>query len=76
MPKDGWQSITVRDDIYDQWFKWYAARRFNLKIEHGITSFGGMMSMILANQKPENHSKIVEPLLKVTPDKKGVQNII
>lgn len=76
MPKPGFASITIKETIYDAWFKWYADRLYNLRTQFGITSFAGLMTLILSNQKPENYKTIVEPLLKVQTDKKDRAKII
>lgn len=44
MPKKGWKSITVKEDVYDYFKKEYDKRKVENKLEDGITSFTGFIN--------------------------------
>jgi len=46
MPKPGYKSITVMQDIYDELYADYAKIRTDLYLE-GITSFSGYVTQLL-----------------------------
>lgn len=68
MPKDGFTSITMRDDAYNEIHNWYISREKNL-ISLGINSFSAVItSIVLSAMKPDGlHLK---ELQDVEPDKK------
>ena len=47
MPKEGWKSITVRQDVYDYFKKQYEKRKLEEKLESGVTSFSGYVNHLL-----------------------------
>ena len=47
MPKPGFRSITVSNNVYDYWNKIYEKNKDKLEIEEGITSFTGYIYSIL-----------------------------
>jgi len=43
LPKEGFKSITVSEDLYQNWMKWYLAEKKKGKIPLYITSFVGFL---------------------------------
>ena len=53
MPKAGFKSITVSENIYDKFYKKYEKKKKILAMK-GINSFSGYMVSILAKQLEES----------------------
>jgi len=56
LPRKGWKSITVRDEIYDYfWKEWRRRRTEHLKM--GVTSFSGFVTQQLSGlMRKEKHA--------------------
>lgn len=44
MPASGFKSITVKDEVYDYFFKEWEKVKAEYALKHGITSFSGYIS--------------------------------
>lgn len=47
MPRAGFKSITVKEAVYDYFFKKYQENQKYYQLEYGITSFGGFVTWLL-----------------------------
>lgn len=47
MPKKGWRSITVTDEVYEFFFKEWQSHRDEYRMKYGITSFSGFTTKLL-----------------------------
>ena len=63
MPKKGFKTITVREEIYDWFKKQYENLPAEYKARHGLTSFSGFCSYMLA--------KMIEQEKKHTQERKA-----
>ena len=58
MPAKGFRTITVREDVYDYFFKEYDKNKTNLAVKKGITSFSGYvshrLSQLMEQEKKRN----------------------
>jgi hypothetical protein len=66
MPKQGFKSITVSENVYNKFFKSYERSRSGLELK-GITSFSGyltsmMEEVMLKNETFAKHSPYIEKL--------------
>ena len=63
MPKNGYQSITVKETVYSNFFQKYDAIKDDLRIL-GITSFAGFISFLLNKiiNDPKAWNAIVETM--------------
>ena len=66
MPKPGFKSITVSENVYNKFFKSYEHSRSGLELK-GITSFSGyltsmMEEVMLKNETFAKHSPYIEKL--------------
>ena len=62
MPRSGFNSVTIRSEVYDIWYEWYHDRRHNLYLM-GITSFAGLITTVIMsvkNKEGEHLTKIIE----------------
>lgn len=44
MPKPGWKSITVTDDVYNYFHDEYLKRKKQRRLQEGVTSFSGYIT--------------------------------
>ncbi len=47
MPREGYKSITVKQEVYDYLMKEYQKRKTELLTKHGISSFSGYVTFRL-----------------------------
>lgn len=47
LPRKGWKSITVSEDVYDYFWKEWQENKNEHKLKEGITSFSGFLTKIL-----------------------------
>jgi len=59
MPAPGFKSITVKDDVYDYFYKEWLKVKDKYALEHGITSFSGFISKRLYDliQQEKKHTR-------------------
>ena len=62
MPKDGFKSITVSDEVYNKLLKEYHLRSDELK-EQGVCSFTGFITKSLNDHKEQSRSNDLTELL-------------
>jgi hypothetical protein len=60
MPAKGFKSITVRDDVYDYFWKRWKRDEKRLRREQGITSFSGYVSYMLSEMMRREDARNVE----------------
>ena len=65
MPKDGFKSITVSDEVYNKFLKQYQAKSDELK-EKGIFSLSGYITMALHEHKGNQQLDDVVEMSMVT----------
>ena len=64
-PKKGYRSITVKDDVYDYFFKEWLKVKEEYAIKKGVRSFSAYVTYCLAQlSKEENKHKNNEPKSK------------
>ena len=44
MPREGWKSVTVRDEVFDYWYKKYEAEKVKMFRETGTKGFTAYMT--------------------------------
>lgn len=59
MPKEGFQSLTIGDIVYDKWHSFHEQRKNNFKLI-GINSLSGLMTVILNAVSKQNGAKLTE----------------
>ena len=59
MPKEGYQSLTIGDIVYDKWHSFHTQRKNNFKLI-GINSLSGLMTVILDAVSKQNGTKLTE----------------
>jgi len=47
MPRKGWRSVTVSEDVYQFFWKEWQRRKQEYKLKYGITSFTGFVTKLL-----------------------------
>lgn len=47
MPRKGWKSITVKEDVYNHFYTEWERLKEQYRLKHGITSFSGFITQRL-----------------------------
>jgi len=47
MPRKGWRSVTVSEEVYEFFWKEWQQRKKEYKLKYGITSFTGFVTKLL-----------------------------
>lgn len=48
MPRKGWSSITVPDEVYNYFFEEWKKHKEEYRLKYGITSFAGFTTKLLS----------------------------
>lgn len=64
LPRKGWRTITVKDDVFDKFDDWYQDIKKKGKLPNGVTTFAGFFNYQLT-QKIQNEEKLLKIALQI-----------